>query len=177
LDDEAFVGAIDRYDQLAQEGVGAQRSGVMEVFNHLLEKVEFPFGFGLGMTTGYSSAFQEKREQMIAVGSRQADYWSLDNLYAFLFLELGVGGIFYIGFLFSILSRLVMAVVNLVKKRDPRVIEIGVAFSMMLILLAGDWGAVSIPFNPISFSLWLWVAIGLRKINLGREEEKISNEN
>lgn len=177
LQQEAFLGAIGRYDQLAEEGVGSQRSGPMEVFNHLLEKVDYPLGYGLGMTTGYSSAFQAKREEKIVTGARQADFWSLDNLYAFLFLELGLGAFFYIGFLFSVFSRLLMSLINVIKEKDVKAKEIGIAFSMLLILLLGDWGAVSIPFNPVSFSMWLWVAIGLRKMNMGREKEKVTTEN
>ncbi len=177
LNQEAFKGAIGRFSELSEDGaVTSQRGGLMEVYVHLLEKVDFPMGFGLGMTTGYSSAFQAKREQKMMFGANEADYWSLDNLYAFLFLELGIGAVFYIGILLSILSTLLMGMLRFLKERDKRSEITGMSFVIFLALLAGDWGAVSIPFNPISFSMWLWISIGLGKLTLGKVSEEPDKE-
>ena len=88
IDQDFFSGALGRFDQLSNEGVASQRSGPLEVYRHLVEKVEYPFGYGPGMTTGYSLAFQEKRDERVYTGAKHSDFWSLDNLYVFLFLEL-----------------------------------------------------------------------------------------
>ena len=171
LSDLNYEKEIGRWTELEKEGVGSQRSGFWKITDAIQQKVNFPLGFGLGMTTNFLPAFQARRK--MDVQTPMHHYWNMDNLFMFLLLELGIGALFYGGaiiFIFvSSLSKLMYAFKH-VEKDVFR--DISVAAGTIFFIFIGNWGAVGIPYNPESFFFWFWVAVLYNMISRTKESSK-----
>ncbi len=152
--------AVERWEGLASSGVGSHRAGFSEVLSNLEVRSEFPFGYGPGMTQSFLPAFAKRREQFV---DRPLWYfWSMDNLLAFLILELGAGALFYIFLILSVNTSLLGMMINLLRRKEYEAYKVvSLSFSMVFVITIFAWGAVSIPFNPISFFFWFWAALGM----------------
>jgi len=158
LSDYDYENEIGRWTKLEKEGVGGQRSSFWKIADAVQKKVNFPLGFGLGMTTSFLPAFEAKRRQIIQTPRHY--YWNMDNLFMFLMLELGIGAIFYGGaILFVFLSSISQFFYGLRFFPKEEFKEISIATATVLFIFIGNWGAVGIPYNPESFFFWFWVAI------------------
>tara|TARA_Y100000780_G_C13696051_1_gene422881 strand:+ start:92935 stop:94461 length:1527 start_codon:yes stop_codon:yes gene_type:complete len=152
--------ALSRWEGMTESNLTDHRAGLNEILHNLEKRVELPFGYGLGMTQNFLPAFAARRAQYIDRPSWY--FWSMDNLYAFLILELGVGALFYIGLIFSLNATLFSMMISLIKKQAYKEFKIvSLSFTMVLIITLFAWGSVSIPFNPVSFFFWFWSALGV----------------
>ena len=152
---------VERYEGLATQGVTSQRSGLGKVISTLARRVDNIMGFGVGMTTTYLPDFEKRRKQRL--DRKRFEFWALDNLYVFLILELGVGAIFYIFVILSLNFFLIGKTVFLYKGTDPVSLRYGAAAMATIFgITVGNWAAVALPFNPESFFVWFWVALGFR---------------
>lgn len=150
---------LSRLKEINEEGVAAQRGGPELIYRRIIHDTEWPFGFGPGMTTGYLPEFQKRRQEI--VGIPEYLFWSGDNLILFLFLELGIGALFYI--MVVILNVLYLGQMTLklyMRQQRDEFQLVGICFISVLVITVGQWGVVGIPFNPESFFYWLWVAVG-----------------
>ncbi len=152
--------ALQRWEGMASTDIGGHRAGFDKILSNLEERVELPFGYGLGMTQSFLPAFAKRREQYV---DRPLWYfWSMDNLAAFLILELGVGALFYIFLIISVNISLFGMMINALRKRAYETYSIlSLSFTMVFIITIFSWGSVSIPFNPVSFFFWFWAALGI----------------
>ncbi|GAB4011669.1 MAG: hypothetical protein Fur0010_06460 [Bdellovibrio sp.] len=153
--------AIGRFSALSDtEEVAGARFGPDEVFKIITEGVEYPLGFGLGMTTNFLPDFQAARE------TRKLDidlsrFWSGDNLIVFFFLELGLGALFilfsYVSFPYYLFS---LSIEALKSRTRSEYFIIAIAFVQAFVIVLGNWGAASIVYNPESFFFMFWVGLG-----------------
>lgn len=152
--------ALQRWEGMTSSDVGSHRAGLDKIISNLEERVELPFGYGLGMTQNFLPAYGKRRAQYF---DRPLWYfWSMDNLVAFLVLELGLGAIFYILLILSVNTSLLAMMINLLLKKDFKTYRIvSLSFTMVFVITLFAWGAVSIPFNPVSFFFWFWAALGI----------------
>ena len=159
VDTDSVTRALDRYEGLAESGLLANRldfDTFMRVFD---EKVELPFGYGLGMTQNFLPDFQARRVKY--VDKPAVAFWSNDNLMVFLLLELGLGAFIYLFIVFAVNLSLYSRFVNLLRWRQVSGFTILAACCVTcFVLTIFNWGAVALPFNPESFFFWFWVAMG-----------------
>ena len=162
--EEQSISAINRFEALAEEGVLKQRGGFGETINTVISHIELPFGFGPGMTTGYLPAYEARRKERFDIPSYA--FWSLDNAYAFVFLELGLGALFYLGFLFSLFFSLLSQIAKkFIRFKKNEHYQLAMVVSVFfLVVIIGNWGAVSFFFNPESFFLWYWIALAFNAL-------------
>lgn len=164
--------AISRWEGIANSDVSSHRAGFDEVLNNLEVRGEMPFGYGLGMTQGFLPAFALRRAQYL--DRPDWYFWSMDNLFAFLVLELGVGAIFYIFLLLAVnIGLLSMTIILLRKQKYESFRIVSLSFTIIFTITIFSWGAVSIPFNPVSFFFWLWSAIGISQFIRSERSSKV----
>lgn len=163
-----FEKAIDRYEGLADTGFLANRATFSVFMKIYEERVSFPFGFGLGMTSNYLPDFEAKRRTM--VGTPKSWFWSHDNLFLFLFLELGIGAFFYLFILFAVNLSLASRWLTLFRWQDLSAFSVvNVSAILVFVLTIFNWGALGIPFNPESFYYWFWSGIGFVTFKRARD--------
>lgn len=152
--------AVNRIKALdSKGGVTSQRGGFKKFYHHVSLAVDWPFGFGPGMTTGYLPQFEARRQKIIGIPDYH--FWAGDNLLLFLFLEMGIGGFFYLAIMILNLGFLAQMSFKLYQRDQKQAFQIvGICFVSVLVITIGQWGAVGLPFNPESLYYWLWVAIG-----------------
>lgn len=170
--------SISRFSALGDsDEVAGARFGPDEVFKIITEGVEYPLGFGLGMTTNFLPDFQAARE------NRKLDinlnrFWSGDNVIVFFFLELGIGALFillsYSSFPYYLFSLSIDAVKS--RSRSDYFI-IATAFVQALVIVLGNWGAASIIYNPESFFFMFWVGLGFNVFYHGQRPSVEENSN
>jgi hypothetical protein len=149
---------MKRWQELQDQGVGTQRSGVEEIVEVFINRGSF-MGFGPGMTTGYLPHYQRQREKMVDIPAYW--FWSMDNLLAFLFLELGVGCIFYVFTVAAVHFYLIKFIIELKSRgREKEFLICAPALASITMMNIGNWGVVGLPFNPESFYYWMWASIG-----------------
>ncbi|MGB0454804.1 MAG: hypothetical protein ACPGJV_13930, partial [Bacteriovoracaceae bacterium] len=166
-----LLSSIERIEELRDQGVLTQRAGPGEIIKFLIERTRFPLGFGPGMTTGYLPHYERRRQELIEIPKYH--FWSMDNFFAFIILEMGVGAIFYFGSLFSIVAIVSARTMRLYKEKNFFYLQkIGAVFVGIVIILLGNWGAVGIPFNPESFYFWIYCAIGIQVYQASREQNE-----
>lgn len=153
--------SVTRFSQLSDSGsVSKSRLNTSKVLSIIFEGVEYPLGFGPGMTTSFLPEFQVAREKR-KLDIDLSRFWSGDNIIVFFFLELGIGAIFILGCYLSFPFYLFSMALESLKSRsikDYRVISL--ALSQTLVIIFGNWGAASIVYNPESFFFMFWVALG-----------------
>jgi hypothetical protein len=159
LDTDSVTRALDRYEGLAESGFLANRldfDTFMKVFD---ERVELPFGYGLGMTQNFLPDFQARRVKY--VDKPAVAFWSNDNLIVFLLIELGLGAFIYLFIIFAVNLSLYSRFITLLRWRQVTGFTVIAACCVTcFVLTIFNWGAVALPFNPESFFFWFWAAMG-----------------
>jgi len=146
------------------EGAASRRGSFEKVFTNLFDRLEkAPMGLGPGHTGAAAGMFKELMDNDPKYGL--AFSWALDNLYISLAIDFGWGMIFYtiiiLAFPFYILSK----TISNWKKNPKADNKVGIPLSSVLIILITTWGAISIPYNPISFFYWFWLAYSLQLLS------------
>ncbi len=167
--------ALSRWEGLANSDITSHRAGMNEIIHNLEKRAELPFGYGVGMTQSFLPAFGERRAQYVDIPLWY--FWSMDNLVAFLILELGIGALFYIFLILSVNTSLLGMTISLLRKGEYKRFKIvGLSFTMVFIITIFAWGSVSIPFNPVSFFFWFWAALGISHFITGKKEAQTVKE-
>ena len=78
---------VERWGELADKGVTGNRASFDLFMSQIDARVEWPLGYGLGMTQGFLPDFEVRRKEHVDIPRYY--FWHLDNLLFFLFLELG----------------------------------------------------------------------------------------
>jgi hypothetical protein len=141
-------------------------------FFHIIDKKldENPMGLGPGRTGAASSVSSNIILNDPLYGKDSG--WANDNLFVSLIIDLGWGSIFYILVVFIFPIKLLLYGLLHWRKLPAdsfRIIMISAVST--LFMLAGNWGAISLPYNPESFMYWLWVSLGWSEYNRGRKYE------
>lgn len=172
---------VNRWTSLAEEGVSKQRGGFENALNWVSDRVDSPLGYGLGMTTDFLPAYRARRSAI--PGTKLDTFWSMDNLFVFLILELGVGAIFYILIILSVLVGSFSMCFSTI--RNHKMFEyslISVSFATILWVVVGNWGAVALCYNPESFYFWFWVSLAFNEFRkcsgfVGKEKKLSLEDN
>lgn len=163
--DESLDHARDRMFSLSN--VNKMRSSRLEADGFVkmaAEKlIEFPLGFGPGLTGAAGSLNTDA-----FAGNRVVNMdslWSGDNLFISLIIDFGIGAIFYILILLYIPIYFTRFLIILYRNKSYEPYQILlVCFSSVLVIIAGNWGAVGITYNPESFAFWFFSALGFSTI-------------
>lgn len=170
-----LASSIDRIENLRSKGVSNQREGLKEVIHQLNIRLKLPLGFGVGMCTSFLPHFPARRKQIVEIPDWH--YWAMDNAYVFALLELGLGAFFYLGVFFSIILLITIRGLILLRRRHFEKVRIVIPIiSIFFVLLVGNWGAISIPFNPESFYFWLYAGIASATVFNRSSEEETQND-
>lgn len=168
--------AVARYEGLSESGYLANRATFDLFMNLFEERVEFPFGYGVGMTAGFLPDFEERRKKHVNIP--RSWFWAHDNLFLFLFLELGLGAFIYLFILFSVNLSLISRWITLLRWRELTSFGIVSACAICVFVITGfNWGAVGIPFNPESFFYWFWAGMGFNIFKLTKDKRRAQLEN
>jgi hypothetical protein len=162
-------GAVARYEGLVESGGLANRATFDLFMNLFEERVEFPFGYGVGMTAGFLPDFEERRKKHVNIPKHW--FWSHDNLFLFLFLELGVGAFIYLFILFSVNLSLISRWITLLRWKELTAFSVLSSCAItVFVITVFNWGAVGIPFNPESFFFWFWAGMGFNIYKLTKDK-------
>ncbi len=151
--------SLERWDGVLESGVTEHRAGIDVFLRNVEKNVQFPFGFGLGMTQSFLPNYEARRKQHVEVSPYA--FWHLDNLIMFLFLELGLGAIFYLFILMAIIVSLFSRLFTLYRWQSMTAFGVVAAScASAFVFIISNWGGVLLPYNPDSFYFWMWVALG-----------------
>lgn len=163
--DTNLTSSITRLQEISSvEAAASQRGSFEKVITNLFDRLDkAPMGLGPGHTGAVAGMFVEERNKDPKYG---IDFsWALDNLYVSLAIDLGWGMIFYsmiiLAFPFYIFSKSISQWRN----NPSGGFKVAIPLSSVLIILITTWGAVSIPYNPISFFYWFWLAYSIQLLN------------
>ena len=150
---------LNRLQELTSiEEVKGQRSGFNEIFEGVVNQIDLPLGEGLGISSGMLKGIKSYRSKRFHKGLYY--YWSRDNLYYFLFLELGLGAItFFLIMLVNSLYLIKMYLFAHKHKNHKLAKHLASVASLSLLLIIFNWGAVGFTFNPESFFFWFYAGI------------------
>ncbi len=165
--------AMARYEGLADTGFLANRASLDTFTNIFEERIELPFGYGVGMLSGFLPDFEVRRKSHVDIPKNW--WWHFDNLFLFLFLELGLGALIYIFILFAVNLSLVSRWLTLLRWGELNAFAIVGACAILVFLVTGfNWGAVGIPFNPESFFYWFWAGTGFKVYKMTKDKRGVS---
>jgi hypothetical protein len=158
---------IKRYESLitGKKSKKNEREGFAVISDRIINDTNWPFGFGPGMLTRFLPEYDKRRAELTTIDPVR--FWASDNLFLFLFLEMGIGAVFYILMTISVPLVVIYNLVLNYKKISHvhRRLSLMSAF-IMLVIYSGNWGAIGLCFNPESFFFWIWAAIGIRSSEL-----------
>ena len=159
-----LANSIVRIEQLDKTGIMSKRASPSTVLDKLSSDMEIPFGWGPGMTTTFLPAFVEAQKKRWDL--KRYQFWALDNFYVFALLELGLGGIFIILISFFIPAFIFKYMVKLKGVQEENSLSsMAPALAVGIVVIIANWGAVLLPFNPVSFFYWFYVAIAMKEYN------------
>jgi len=169
--------SVNRLSELGDsDKVTTARATPELVIKRLTEQVEFPLGYGLGLTTAFLPDYQVARDRR-SLDIPADNFWNGDNVILFFFLELGIGALFilfsYLSFPYYLFS---MSVESLKNFSRTEYIIISTAFIQVLIVTLGNWGAATIVYNPESFFIMFWVGIGFHTFYSAKNKILVENE-
>lgn len=160
--------SISRIKQISTvEGAASRRASFDIIISNFFDRLEkAPMGLGPGHTGAAAGMFVNERENDPKYGTVFS--WTYDNLYISLAVDLGWGMIFYTLVILAFPFYLFSKSFNNWRKNPAGSKKVAIPLSSVLIILITTWGAISIPYNPISFFYWFWLAY---TIQLLRSEE------
>jgi hypothetical protein len=169
-------GALGRYEGLMDSGMLANRANFdtfMDIFD---ERIELPFGYGVGMTQKFLPDFEERRNKHL--DKPKIWFWSNDNLILFLFLELGLGAFIYLFIIVAVNVSLFSRLITLLRWGELTAFSLLACCSMTVFILSVfNWGSVALPFNPESFYYWFWAGTGFNVYKTIRDKRKVQEKN
>jgi hypothetical protein len=157
--------SIQRFSMLQNsEKVMSQRASFKKFFITLEDKLtKTPLGLGPGRTGAANAMFVNKIKNDPLFDMNYS--WTLDNLFISLAIDLGVGMIFYtiliVGFPLYFFG---VVVYRYLRFREVNAV-MGVSVISMCVILASCWGAIAIPYNPISFFFWFFIACSINELD------------
>jgi hypothetical protein len=137
-----------------------QRASSDKFFKTLSEKLtKTPFGLGPGRTGAANVLFVGKIKNDLAY---DLDYsWTLDNLFISLAIDFGYGMIFYALLVILMPLYLIGSVIYRYIRFREVIPILGTSAFATFVMLLSSWGAIAIPYNPISFFYWFFLSCGL----------------
>jgi len=162
LDDIDLNAATQRFAILSEhEGITRHRISMDGFIKELAEKIyETPLGLGPGRTGAASSMNAEDiaNDPIYSASSS----WTFDNLFIALAIDFGIGMIFYTFLIVGLPIYLILrAVMTYKTKERERAQIIFVCAVSGIVIVAGNWAANGLPYNPESFMFWFWMATGV----------------
>ena len=167
--DETLSYSVDRVTALAQTGkMKSSRIDSETFITKVFDQIsEYPLGVGPGMTGPAASINQESLLTDPLLNTKTL--WTHDNLFISLFIDLGIGAIFYILLIFSIPIYFVKALIKFYKRKDEHHFQIVlICTCSQVVILLGNWGALGLTYNPESFIYWFFAALGFYSISSSR---------
>lgn len=140
--------------------IQVQRATVGKFYSTLVNKLDkSPMGLGPGRTGAANSMFVDRINSDLLFDMKYS--WTLDNLFISLAIDFGYGMIFY-SLLVILLPLYVLfrTFIFIVKNRKFYPIPVVCGITTFVILLS-NWGAIAIPYNPVSFFFWFYLSIAL----------------
>jgi len=168
--------AIDRFTVIAEEGGSLEKHRVNldQAIRIMSSKIkEAPLGVGPGRTGAAGSLGAEATRNDPIFNKEFA--WTADNLFISLAIDFGVGMIFY---LFAILGLVLwlfyQTILAYVHGNYTLFSHMGVISASLIVMLIGNWGAISVPYNPESFMFWFLSAIAVNHYNREKNSRVVS---
>lgn len=157
------------------EQAGAQRAGASTIIELAIKKLgDNPLGLAPGRT-GAASTLGASFIASDPLYDRFSS-WTHDNLIISLIIDLGVGCIFYISFIGILLIKLIFNTFLHYYNRRIHAYRVSLIASVSCsLIIAGNWGAVGLPYNPESFIFWFFLAVGLNANYIEEEEMQSPN--
>lgn len=153
------------------EDVKDQRSGFNEILDGIVNQIDLPLGEGLGISSGMLKGIKSYRSNRVHKGMYY--YWSRDNFYYFIFLELGIGALLFI--LIMLVNSLYLIKMFLFAHRHKNhklAKHLASVASLSILLIVFNWGAVGFTFNPESFFFWFYVGVAYNSYQRFYDEVK-----
>lgn len=169
-DNESLSYSVDRVTSLADTGkMSGQRIDSQVFFTKIFNQIsEYPLGVGPGMTGPAASINQDflNKDPLL----NKNTLWTYDNLFISLFIDLGIGAIFYIALIFTIPAYFSRMLIKYYKNKDEEKFRLLlICTSSLVVILLGNWGALGLTYNPESFIFWFFSALGFYTISDTRE--------
>jgi hypothetical protein len=144
--------------------VKSQRATPDKFYKTLVEKLtRTPFGLGPARTGAANSMFVDKIKKDLEYDMNYS--WTLDNLFISLAIDFGWGMVFYTLLIVTLPLYLLWNCVYLYfKYRLSSSIAYSCSVTSFVILLS-NWGAIAIPYNPVSFFFWFFSACAIYEFN------------
>ena len=144
--------------------VKSQRATPDKFYKTLVEKLSrTPFGLGPARTGAANSMFVDKIKKDLEYDMSYS--WTLDNLFISLAIDFGWGMIFYSLLIIGLPLYLLWNCAYLYFKHG---LSSSIAYSSSVtsfVILLSNWGAIAIPYNPVSFFFWFFSASALYEFN------------
>lgn len=167
--------SIERIQAISSiEKAASRRASFSKVIDKIGTTISTaPMGLGPARTGGAAGMFKEmiRKDPKFDLGFS----WALDNLYVSLAIDLGLGMIFYtvliLGLPFYVLSKTFS---NWRLERE-NAYQVSTPLIAVSITILTSWGAISIPYNPISFFYWFWLAYAIQLLSKEKEVRSIDH--
>lgn len=156
---------LERFSTISNvEDIKSHRISYEDFFNKISLKLsENPLGLGPGRTGAANTINLDKIAQDQVYGIEHS--WASDNLLISLAIDFGFGMIFYVLIIIIIPLKLFFHAFVKLRKKEERSYRILVTSAVSTsVIIAGNWGAIGLPYNPESFYFWLWAAMGWSQI-------------
>lgn len=152
---------FSRYEEInTVKKAAGERIGFLWGVSAISQRLKYPMGVGLGMTTKYLPQYEAKRKQNIDVD--QNLYWAFDNFFAHVITEMGWGGLFLVSLIVLMPFVLASLMISALRDREFMVYRIiCYCFVSVLAITIGQWGTIGIIYPPEFQFYWLYVAIAL----------------
>ncbi|HAZ14988.1 MAG: hypothetical protein A2X86_17735 [Bdellovibrionales bacterium GWA2_49_15] len=165
--------ASERFATLEQgTDLAKKRISIDGFIVQLAEKIyDAPLGLGPGRT-GAASALNTDVIAQDPIYSLESS-WTSDNLFIALAIDFGIGMIFYTFLVVGLpIYLFVRSIMMFIRKDTVRAQVTFTSAVCGLVIVAGNWGANGLPYNPESFMFWFWMAMG---VNHAYEAPKIDS--
>lgn len=166
--------SIQRFEILQDaDQVLSQRASFKKFSNTMEEKLtRTPLGLGPGRTGAANAMFVGRIKNDLAYDMSYS--WTLDNLFVSLAIDLGIGMIFYtfmiVGFPLYFMANSIYRYVKF-GQINP---VLGTSSVAMCVILMSCWGAIAIPYNPISFFFWFFISSAIIELEKEKTNARIS---
>jgi len=150
---------VARYEAVnSLDKAASRRASFSAGLGAIGRRLENPLGLGLGMATNYLEAYGQRRKESVDVD--QNLYWTMDNFFAHVATEMGLGSLFIISTVIVTPFILASLMITALRRKNFMVYRIVCyCFVMVTATTLGQWGAIGILFPPEFQFYWLYLAI------------------